>query len=140
MLGYDYEMIYKKGRENSVADALSHQFDEESTLLTISLPIPKWIEEAHREWFSHPWLSQLMTQLHADPNSTKGCSWQDEILRYKDRVIILPTSTLKSRILTELHSSSIAGHSGFQKTYARTRRSFFLDRNEKEHPYFCSRI
>jgi len=27
--------------------------------------------------------------------------------------------------LAELHLSPIAGHSGFQKTYARTRRSFF---------------
>eukprot|EP00253_Pinus_taeda_P030421 PITA_30421 len=54
-----------------------------------------------------------------------GYSWQDDILRYKDRVVISPTSTLKSRILAELHSSSIAGHSGFQKTYACTRRSLF---------------
>ena len=60
-----------------------------------------------------------------DPNSTKGYSWHHEILRYRDRVVISPTSTLKSCILEELHSSPIAGHLGFQKTYARTRRSFF---------------
>ena len=63
MLGYDYEIIYKKGHENIVVDALSHQFEEESTLLAISLPIPEWIEEAHKEWFLHPWLSQLINQL-----------------------------------------------------------------------------
>eukprot|EP00253_Pinus_taeda_P018621 PITA_18621 len=124
MLGYDYEIIYKKGKDNSVADALSCQFEEESTLLAISLPIPEWIEEARREWFSHPELSQLISQLQADPNSTKGYSCR-MILRYKGRVVISPTSTFKSRILAEMHSSPIAGHSGFQKTYARTRRSFF---------------
>jgi len=111
MLGYDYEIIYKKGRENSVANALSRQFEEESTLLAISLPIPEWIEEARREWFSHPWLSHLITQLQADPNSTKGYSWHDEILCYKDRVVISPTSTLKCRILVELHSYPIVGQS-----------------------------
>eukprot|EP00253_Pinus_taeda_P033967 PITA_33967 len=63
MLGYDYEIIYKKGQENSVADALSCQFEEESTLLAISIPILEWIEEARREWFSHPGLSQLISQL-----------------------------------------------------------------------------
>ena len=83
MLGYDYEIIYKKWQENRVADALSHQFEEESTLLAISLPIPEWIEEACREWFSHLGLSQLISQLQADPNPTKGYSWQNEILRYR---------------------------------------------------------
>ena len=75
MLGYDYEIIYKKGHENIVADTLSCQFEEESTVLTISLPVPEWIEEARREWFSHPGLSQHISQLQADPNSTKGYSW-----------------------------------------------------------------
>jgi len=113
ILGYDYEIIYKTGREKIVVDALSHQFEEESTLLAISIPIPKWIEEACKEWFSHPWLFQLITQLQADPNSTKGYSWKDEILRYKDIIVISPTFTLKSCILAELHSSPTAGHSGF---------------------------
>ena len=132
MLGYDYEIIYKKGRGNIVADALSRQFEEESTLLAISLPIPEWIEEACKEWFSHPGLSQLITQLQADPNSTEGYSWQDEILRYKDRVVISPTSTLKSHILAELHSSPTTRHSSFQKTYACTRRSFFWTSMKKD--------
>ena len=99
MLGYDYEIIYNKGKDNSVADALFRQFEEESTMLAISLPIPYWIEEVRREWFSHPGLSQLISQLQANPNSIKGYSWQNDILRYKDRVVISPTSTLKSRIL-----------------------------------------
>ena len=88
MLGYDYEIIYKKGHDNVVADALSRQFEDESALLSISLPIPDWIEEAHKEWFSHPSLSQHINNLRADPNSSVGYSWKDEILRYKDRVVI----------------------------------------------------
>ena len=94
-------------------------------MLATSLPIPKWIEEACREWFSHPSLSQLIHNLQADPNSTTGYSWKDEILRYKDKVVISPTSTLKTYILVELHSSPTASHASFQKTYAHTRRSFF---------------
>ena len=54
MLGYGYEIVYKKGCDNVVDDALLRQFEDESTLLSISLPIPDWIEEAHKEWFSRP--------------------------------------------------------------------------------------
>eukprot|EP00253_Pinus_taeda_P025507 PITA_25507 len=106
-------------------DALSRHFEDESTLLSISLPIPDWIEEACKEWFSHPSFSQFINNLRADPNSSVVYSWKDEILRYKDRVVMSPTSTLKTRILAEMHSSPTVGHAGFQKTYARTRRSFF---------------
>ena len=75
MIWYDYEIINKKGRKNIVANALSCQFEDESTLLAISLPIPEWIEEARKEWFSHPWLSQLINQLQAAPNSKAGYWW-----------------------------------------------------------------
>ena len=74
MLGYDYEIIYKKGKDNRVADALSCQFEEESTLLAISLPIPDWIEEARKEWFSHPWLSQHINKLQT------GSKFHNELL------------------------------------------------------------
>ena len=43
MLGYDYEIIYKKGSENVVVDVLSHQLEEDDHLLSLSLPIPNWI-------------------------------------------------------------------------------------------------
>lgn len=56
MLGYDYGIVYKEGQDNVVANALSWQF-EDTTLLSLSFPIPSWIEEAHKEWFSHPSIS-----------------------------------------------------------------------------------
>jgi len=54
LLGCDCEIIYKKPHENVVSDALSGQFEDEGTFLSLSIPILDWIEEAHHEWFSHP--------------------------------------------------------------------------------------
>ena len=50
MLVYDYEIIYKKGKDNVVLDALSHQYEEEGSLLALSSPIPDWLNGACQEW------------------------------------------------------------------------------------------
>ena len=42
-MGYDYEITYKKGKDNLVADALFHTFDDHVSLSTISMPTPKWL-------------------------------------------------------------------------------------------------
>ena len=47
MLGYDFEIIYKKGKQNVVADSLSRKdVDVEALLYSISIIQPNWINEA----------------------------------------------------------------------------------------------
>jgi hypothetical protein len=44
ILGYDFEIIYKKGKKNVVADALSRKDEDvESFLCAISIIQPDWI-------------------------------------------------------------------------------------------------
>ena len=52
MLGYDFEIIYKKGKLNVVADALSRKDEDsvEAFLCAISIIEPDWITEARDEW------------------------------------------------------------------------------------------
>ena len=51
MLGYDFEIIYKKGKQNVVGDALSRKDEDvESLLYVISILQPEWITEARNEW------------------------------------------------------------------------------------------
>jgi hypothetical protein len=51
ILGYDFEIIYKKGNQNVVEDALSRK-DEyvEAFLCAISIIQPDWIIEERDEW------------------------------------------------------------------------------------------
>jgi hypothetical protein len=44
IFGYDYEIIYKKGKANVVADALSQKYEEEGSLFSLSFIIPDWLQ------------------------------------------------------------------------------------------------
>lgn len=118
MLGYEYEIIYKKGKDNVIVDTLSHQYEDKGSSLALSAPIPYWLEESHQEWLQDPSTGQLINMIQMDPNPPHDYSWTESTLKYKAWLVLVPTSTLKNQILMELHSFSLAGHFGFQKTSA----------------------
>ena len=51
MLGYDFEIVYKKGKENIVADAFSRKDEKDEALLcALSILQENWVVEAKEEW------------------------------------------------------------------------------------------
>ena len=51
MLGYDFEIIYKKGKQKFVANALSRKDEDvQAFLCAISILQLEWIIEAKDEW------------------------------------------------------------------------------------------
>jgi hypothetical protein len=51
ILGYDFEIIYKKGKQNVVVDALSRKDEYVETFLCVILIIQlDWIIEVRDEW------------------------------------------------------------------------------------------
>jgi hypothetical protein len=47
LFGYDYEIIYKKGKDNVMADALSRKYEDEATLFSLSFIVPDWLQAMH---------------------------------------------------------------------------------------------
>ena len=118
MLGYDFEIIYKKGKLNVVAYALSRNNEEvEEFLCAISIIQLDWITEARDEWKKDKELWTIIQKLQQDPSTSDTFSWKNDSLWYKDRLYLCKNSQLKQKILLELHTSPLGGHSRFLKTY-----------------------
>ncbi|GKB73151.1 retrovirus-related pol polyprotein from transposon 17.6 [Tanacetum coccineum] len=64
LMGYDFSVIYKTGRDNVVADALSRQFEgAETTLLAISGPLLHLFDHIRQEVNTIPELQQLVKKI-----------------------------------------------------------------------------
>jgi len=64
MFGYDFEIIYKKRKQNVVADALPRKDEDvEALVCTIFIIQPDWINEAREEWKNEEELWALIQKL-----------------------------------------------------------------------------
>ncbi|KAL6348238.1 hypothetical protein AAG906_005529 [Vitis piasezkii] len=117
LLGYDYEIIFRPGHENSAADALSRR--QESPLLAAlhfsEVDIWKQIREASKsDSYVRFW------EKGGDPphgNLTWCCGAHDHSLRAK--------------LLYEVHDSKVGGHSGILRTYRRLQQQFYWPKMHK---------
>ena len=75
IMGYDYEITYKKGKDNIVADALSHTFDDHVSLSAISIPIPNCLQSIQQGYVNDSYLFEIIQQLVNNPSDVLHYSW-----------------------------------------------------------------
>lgn len=88
LLGYDYEIIYKKGIENVAADALS-RLPEQAALAAISTPIFGGLDDIRAELATNDTAQEIIYKLQQDPGAVPHYSWDGKDLRYKGRIVLL---------------------------------------------------
>ena len=71
MLGYDFEIIYKKWKQNVVADALSRKDEAmEAFICAISIIQLDWINKARDEWENDEEVWALIQKIQQDPSKS----------------------------------------------------------------------
>jgi len=115
--GYDYEIIYKKGKDNVVADVPSWKYEDEGSLFSLSFIVIDWLQAVCQEWLQDPKSSHVIQKLQSNSPTSPGYSCLHDEIRYKGRLYLSKQSYIKSTILSELHATPTTGHSGFTKTY-----------------------
>ena len=70
-MGYDFDIIYRKGKKIFVADALSRKDEDvESLFCDISIIQPDWINKARDEWKKDKEVWPLIQKLQNIPIQT----------------------------------------------------------------------
>lgn len=124
LLGLQYCIIYKKGTDNSAADALSRHPAVSALCLAVSSGTPQWIAEVASSYMQDKTAQELITKLAVDSAAVPHYSWKDGILRYKNRIWVGADSDLQQKLLAAFHCSAVGGHSGMPVTYARLKQLF----------------
>lgn len=84
LLGYDYEIMFREGKENKVAHALSRVGMEQGSEITaLSVVQTDWLQSLQQAWETDRELKLIIDQLTTDPNLHEGYSWSHGILSYK---------------------------------------------------------
>ncbi|WVZ61804.1 hypothetical protein U9M48_011620 [Paspalum notatum var. saurae] len=117
LMGFQFKIVYKQGKENLAADALS-------LALHVSTVQPQWIQEVLNSYTTDSQAQQLLTQLAvASPNSA-GFSLTNGLIYKNGKVWIGNNSALQTKLIAALHASALGGHSGIQATYYRLKQNF----------------
>ena len=118
LMGYDYEIHFRQGKENLVADGLSRLYGMQLLTFTLSSITSELMTAIKTTWLQDPSIQQLIQALEAGQQHPKYM-WQQGLLYRKGKLVVGADPAVKQQLLQLFHDSSIGGHSGIQVTKKR---------------------
>nr|GEV59653.1 putative mitochondrial protein [Tanacetum cinerariifolium] len=122
--GYDFQIIYRRGKENGAADALSRHGDE-TDLGMLSVASTGLSDEQQQAVNTDPEIVALKGRIDLGELGPEGYNIVDGMVRYQGRLVLPRTSPVVTHVFNQTHGSVIGGHEGIQKTYRRLSREFY---------------
>lgn len=140
LMGMNYKIQYKKGSDNSVADALSRAPHGELLHLSVSSISTELWDMIKREWNEDPKLISLVQPMQQQPREHPRYRWADGTLTRKGKLVVGAILQTRRKILEWLHASPVGGHSGVRATGKRIKSLFYwknMLRDIKEYILKC---
>jgi hypothetical protein len=123
LMGLQYKLVYRKGKDNSAADALS-RIPTANELHAISLCRPRWLEIIIEGYDKDDKAKTLLQELSIASPNAQGYSLHQGLIRHKDRIRLGHNREAHQAILLSLHDSGVGGDSGILGTYQRIKSLF----------------
>lgn len=117
LLGYEFEIEYKVGASNKVADTLSRKdMDSAVQSCMISFPTPAWLEIVQEMYkgcedlkiLKEKWVKGKLDQIKFQE--------KNGLLFRKGKIVLSSQHDFRHLILKEFHDAPTGGHLGYEKT------------------------
>jgi hypothetical protein len=135
LMGLQFRVVYKKGKENVAADALS-KMPHLMAIQVVSEVSPVSMQEVLNTYRTDSKAQELLTFLAITNRNEVGFSLHKRVIRYKGRVWIPHYSALQTRLIAAMHSTVIGGHSGTKATYQQLKHLFQWKGMKKDEESF----
>jgi len=123
LMGFQYEIQYRRGVENIAADALSRVQGAELLILAISSITSDILDHIKASYLLDNNIQHVLGQLEKG-HKVSHYSLQGGLLRKKGRLMVGPDMALRDQILQWVHDSPFGGHSGREATLKRLKSLF----------------
>lgn len=124
LLGYDYEIEYKKGCENKEVDALSRMESHRQLFSLVTNATSDLMIQIEHSWTLDSDLQQLITKLQTLHKLGKF-EWVNNQLRRTGKLVVGHDLTLRHTIVQLYHCGPTGGHSGVEVTYHKLASMFY---------------
>ncbi|XP_071902780.1 uncharacterized protein [Coffea arabica] len=107
LMRYDYEIQFKRGRENVVADALSRRGKDTHEFSAISMIKPVWITDLAGSYEQDPKVKELLTALAINGTEMPEYSYNGGAIKYRGRVYVGAFTSLRQQLIACMHMSAV---------------------------------
>jgi hypothetical protein len=129
MMGLQFRILYKKGADNSAADALS-RIGQVFQLQAISEVRPTWFQEVVTSYVTDPVAQDKLKALAIASPDDQGFELQQGLIKVHGKIWVGANSALQTKLINAFHNSAIGGHSGGPTNLQASEASVFLEWDE----------
>ena len=100
LLEYDYSIEYKKGKENTVADALSRKDSIfQIHCNSVTTVIPAWTEDVMKSYQGDADTDKILNKVAVDIDPTPKFSTHNGLLKYNNRIYVGASTNFRQQLL-----------------------------------------